>query len=64
MISKLSNVLLEGPSWLTNSSEWPNQPVKQPSLESQKEAQLAKQIGGNTIEIASALDELLEKYEL
>ena len=36
----------------------------QPSLESQKEAQLAKQIVGNTIEIASALDELLEKYEL
>ena len=64
MISKLSNVLLEGPSWLTNSSEWPNQPVMQPSLESQKEAQLAKQIVGNTIEIASALDELLEKYEL
>ena len=64
MISKFSNVLLEGPSWLTNSSEWPNQPVMQPSLESQKEAQLAKQIVGNTIEIASALDELLEKYEL
>ena len=56
--------MLEGPSWLTNSSEWPNQPVMQPSLESQKEAQLAKQIVGNTIEIASALDELLEKYEL
>ena len=27
LISKLLKVWWEGPSWLTNSSEWPNQPV-------------------------------------
>ena len=36
LISKLPNVWLEGPSWLTNSSEWPDQPVIHPSLKSQK----------------------------
>ena len=51
---------MEGPSWITNSSEWPNQPA----LESQKEAKLEKQIIVNTIEIASAFDKLLDKYEL
>ena len=50
---------LEGPSWLTNSSEWPNYPVIQPLLESQKEAKLE-----NTTEMATAFDKLLEKYEL
>ena len=64
MISKLPNVWLEGPSWITNSSEWPNQPVIQPALESQKEAKLEKQIIVNTIEIANAFDKLLDKYEL
>ena len=59
MISKLPNVWLEGPTWLTNRCEWPNQPVIQPSLESQKEATLV-----NTIEIANAFHKLLEKYEL
>ena len=54
----------EGPSWLPNSSEWANQPVIQPSLESQKEAKLEKQIVVSAIEIANAFDKLLEKYEL
>ena len=54
--------MLKDPSWLTNSSEWPNPPVKQPSLKSQKEIKLAKQIVVTTIEIANALDELLGKY--
>ena len=56
LISKLPNVWLEGPSWLTNSSKWPNQPVVQPSLESQKEAKLEIQIVINTIENANAFD--------
>ena len=47
---------LEGPSWLTKSSKWPNQPVVRPSLESQKEAKLEIQIVINTIEIANAFD--------
>ena len=64
LISKLRNVWLEGPSWLTNSNEWPNQPVIQPLLESQKEAKLEKLIAVNTIEITYAFDKLLEKHEL
>ena len=52
------------PSILTNSSEWPNQPVIQSSLESQKEAKLEKQILVNTIETTNAFDKLLEKFEL
>ena len=63
LISKLPKEWWEGPSWLTNSSEWPNQPVIQPLLESQKEAKLEKQIIVNTIEIANAFDKLLGKYE-
>ena len=55
---------LEDPSWLTNNSEWPNQPVTQPSLEFQKEAKLEKQNEVNIIEIANAFDKILEKYEL
>ena len=55
---------MEDPSWLTNNSEWPNQPVTQPSLEFQKEAKLEKQNEVNTIEIANAFDKILEKYEL
>ena len=47
---------LKGPSWLTKSSKWPNQPVVQPSLESQKEAKLEIQIVINTIEIANVFD--------
>ena len=49
---------LEGPSWLTNTSEWPKQLVIQPSLESQKEAKLKKQIVVNTIEITNTFDKL------
>ena len=40
LISKLSNVWLEGPPSLTDSSKWPSYPVIQPSLESQKKAKL------------------------
>ena len=58
LISKLTNMWLEGPSWLTNSSEWPKQLVIQPSLESQKEAKLKKQIVVNTIEITNTFDKL------
>ena len=36
LISKLTKEWQEGPSWLTNCSEWPNQPVIQALLESQK----------------------------
>ena len=64
LISKLPNVWLEGPSWLTNSSAWPNQPVIQPWLGSQKEAKLEKQIVVNIIEIANAFHKIIEKYEL
>lgn len=64
LIPRLPKVWLKGPSWLTNSSEWRNQPVIPPSVESQKEAQLEKQIVVNTSESANALDKLLEKYEL
>ena len=64
MISKLPSVWLEVPSWLTNTSEWPNQPIIQPSLESQKEVKLEKQIVLNTTEIAKAFVKVLEKYEL
>ena len=53
LISKLPNVWSEGLSWLTNSSEWPNQLVIRSSLESQKETKLEKQIVVNTIEIAN-----------
>ena len=60
LISKLPNVLLEGPSWLTNCSEWPSQPVIQPSLKSRKEGKLEKQI----VEMANAFIKLLEKHEL
>ena len=55
---------LEGPSWLTDRSEWPNQPVIQLSLISQKETKLEKQIVVNTTEVAKAFDKLLEQYEL
>ena len=64
LISNLRHVWLEGPSWLTNRSEWRNQPIIQPSLESQKEAKLENQILVNTIEISNAFDKLIEKYEL
>ena len=64
LISKLLSVWLEVPSWLTNTSEWPNQPIIQPSLESQKEVKLEKQIVLNTTEIAKAFVKVLEKYEL
>ena len=64
LISKLPKVWQEGSSWLTNSSEWPNQPVIQPLLESLKEAKLEKQFVVHTIEIANTFDKLLEKYEL
>ena len=55
---------MESSSWLINSSEWPIQPVTEPSAESQKEAKLEKQVVINTIEIANTFDNLLEKYEL
>ena len=43
LISRFPKMWLEGPSWITNSSEWSNQPVViQPSLESQKEVKLEK----------------------
>ena len=64
LISKLPNVWLEGPSWLTNITEWSNHPVIRISLEFQKEAKLEKQIVVNTVEIANAFDKLLEKHEL
>ena len=55
----------EGPSWLTNSRDGLNQTVIQPSLESQKQAKLEKQIVVNTIKIThNAFDKLLEKCEL
>ena len=49
---------------MTNSSEWPNQPAIQPSVESQKEAKPEKQILANTVETTSTFDALLEKFEL
>ena len=64
LISKLPNVWLEDPFWLTNSSEWSNQPIIHPALESQREAKLQKKITVNTIEIANAFNKLLDKYEL
>ena len=64
LISKMPNVWWEGPSWLTNSNEWPTQPVIQLSVESQKEAKPGKQILANTVETTSTFDTLLEKFEL
>ena len=55
---------MESSSWLINSSEWPNQPVIEPSVGSQKEAKLEKQFVVNTNEFANTFDNLLEKYEL
>ena len=55
---------MEDPFWLTNSSEWSNQPIIHPALESQREAKLQKKITVNTIEIANAFNKLLDKYEL
>ena len=52
----------EGPSWLTNENEWPNQPVIQPSVESQIEAKPEKQIIANTVERNSVYDKILSKF--
>ena len=47
-----------------NSSEWPNQPVILPSLESHEEAKLEKTNCSKYIKIANAFGKKLEKYEL
>ena len=60
----MPNVWWECPSWLINSSEWPNQPAMQPSVESQKEAKPEKQILANTVETTSTFDALLQKFKL
>ena len=44
LISKLPKVWWKDLFWLKNSSEWPNQPVIQPSLESQTEAKLENKV--------------------
>ena len=63
-ISKIQPILGVEVLWYQNCLTCGSQKEVQKKLKSRKEADLEKQIVENTIEIASAFDKLLEKYEL
>ena len=47
--SKTPDAWWDGPLRLPYSNEWPNQPVIEPSLESQKETKLITEIVASTV---------------
>ena len=64
VIGKLPKIWLKDPTWLCNTSEWPEQPYGSPTSESPQETKIASELVVTTIEKNNSLDKLLEKFGL
>ena len=64
-VDESSELWLKGPPWLTNENDWPADIVTGPSVESQAEAKVIKEILATAVQPEQDdLDNLMEKWDL
>ena len=67
LLTKFPKICWKGPSWLQVKENWPGQPDRKPSVESEKEVKISKErksIVITTVEIQDDFDLLLHKFSL
>ena len=61
-IDQLSELWWNGPSWLQKPKSWPQNIITSPTLESESEAKIVREVRATAVEEADELDEIMEKF--
>ena len=64
LLSNIPEVWWKGPAWLTEPENWPDQPYISPTIESEKESKLIKEVLATTTEKTDDYHMTLSKHQL